>query len=306
MATHRILARAPEAVPVPSIARDSEALDAVRRDAAHYPGGHAAGVAHPRSEAEVAAVVRAAGRVLPIGAQSSLTGGATPFGDVVLATDRMDRLVALGSGEVTVEPGLSLAALQEALRRAGAWYPPVPTFDGACAGGVAATNAAGAATFKYGTTRDWVRRLTVVLASGDVLDLARGETRAHPDGYFEVLTPRGARRVPVPSYRLPDVPKCSSGYFAAPGMDLIDLFIGSEGTLGVITAVTFAVVAPRAARGPGLDPGRNGGRGDRPGRPVARGCPPCLGCEIRARRIGWQRNGRPGTDGRRTRWHRAG
>lgn len=244
MATHRILARAPEAVPVPSIARDSEALDGVRRDAAHYPGGHAAGVAHPRSEAEVAAVVRAAGRVLPIGAQSSLTGGATPFGDVVLATDRMDRIVALGSGEVTVEPGLSLAALQEALRRAGAWYPPVPTFDGACAGGVAATNAAGAATFKYGTTRDWVRRLTVVLASGDVLDLARGETRAHPDGYFEVLTPRGARRVPVPSYRLPDVPKCSSGYFAAPGMDLIDLFIGSEGTLGVITAVTFAVVAP--------------------------------------------------------------
>ena len=192
----------------------------------------------------MAAVVRAAGSVLPIGAQSSLTGGATPFGDIVLATDRMDRIVALGSGEVTVEPGLSLAALQEALRRTGAWYPPVPTFDGACAGGVAATNAAGAATFKYGTTRDWVRRLTVVLASGDVLDLARGETRAHPDGYFEVLTPGGARRVPVPSYRLPDVPKCSAGYFAAPGMDLIDLFIGSEGTLGVITAVTFAVVAP--------------------------------------------------------------
>ena len=79
-----------------------------------------------------------------------------------------------------------------------------------------ATNAAGAATFKYGTTRDWVRRLTVVLASGDVLDLTRGETRAHPDGYFEVLAPGGARRVPVPSYRMPEVPKCSAGYFAAP------------------------------------------------------------------------------------------
>ena len=244
MASHRIRARQPDRVPAPPVARDAGTLAGVRRDAAHHPGGHAAGVAHPRSEAEVAALVRAASRVLPIGAQSSLTGGATPVGDVVVATDRMDRIVELGPGEVTVEPGVPLAVLQEALRRAGAWYPPAPTFDGACAGGVAATNAAGAATFKYGTTRDWVRRLTVVLASGDVLDVTRGETRAHSDGYFEVLTARGAQRVPVPTYRMPAVPKCSAGYFAAPGMDLIDLFIGSEGTLGVITAVTFAVVAP--------------------------------------------------------------
>ena len=244
MASHRIRVRPRDIVAAPPVARGADALAAVRFDAAHYPGGHAAGVAHPRSEAEVAAVVRAAPRVLPIGAQSSLTGGATPAGDVVVATDRMDRILALDPDEVTVEPGVPLAVLQAALGGAGAWYPPVPTFDGACAGGVVATNAAGAATFKYGTTRDWVRRLTVVLANGDALDLTRGETRAHPDGYFEVLTPDGARRVPVPSYRVPDVPKCSAGYFAAPGMDLIDLFIGSEGTLGVITSVTFAVVAP--------------------------------------------------------------
>ncbi len=244
MASHRIRTREPGRAAAPPIARDAAALAAVREDAAHYPGGRAAGVVHPRSEAEVAAVVRAASRVLPIGAQSSLTGGATPAGDVVVATDRMDRILALGGGEVTVEPGVPLAVLQGALRAAGAWYPPVPTFDGACAGGVAATNAAGAATFKYGTTRDWVRRLTVVLASGDVLDLTRGETLAHVDGYFEVATARGMRRVPVPSYRMPAVPKCSAGYFAAPGMDLIDLFLGSEGTLGVITAVTFAVVTP--------------------------------------------------------------
>ena len=244
MASHRIRAREPDRVPPPPIVRDPDALAGVRRDAAHYPGGHATGVAHPRSEAEVAAAVRAASRVLPIGAQSSLTGGATPVGDLVVATDRMNRIVEIGSGEVTVEPGVALATLQETLRRAGAWYPPVPTFEGACAGGVAATNAAGAATFKYGTTRDWVRRLSVVLASGDALDVTRGETRAHPDGYFEVVTARGAQRVPVPSYRMPAVAKCSAGYFAAPGMDLIDLFIGSEGTLGVITAVTFAVVAP--------------------------------------------------------------
>lgn len=244
MASHRIRAREPDRALAPPIARDADALAGVRWDAAHYPGGRATGVVHPRSEAEVAAVVRAASRVLPIGAQSSLTGGATPVDDLVVATDRMNRIVELGPREATVESGVPLAVLQAALRRIGAWYPPVPTFDGACAGGVVATNAAGAATFKYGTTRDWVRGLTVVLATGEVLDLTRGETRAHPDGYFEVVTAAGARRVPVPSYRMPAVPKCSAGYFANPGMDLIDLFIGSEGTLGVITAVTFAVVAP--------------------------------------------------------------
>ena len=124
-------------------------------------------------------------RVLPIGAQSSLTGGATPMGDLVLDLQRFDRIVSIDADEAVVQPGVPIGTLQAALAREGCFYPPAPTFDGACAGGVVATNAAGAATFKYGTTRDWVRRLTVVLATGDVLDLTRGETTAHPDGYFE-------------------------------------------------------------------------------------------------------------------------
>ncbi len=66
----------------------------------------------------------------------------------------------------------------------GRYYPPAPTFTGAFVGGTVATNAAGAATFKYGTTRDWVQALTVVLPTGDALDVHRGATRAHPDGYF--------------------------------------------------------------------------------------------------------------------------
>ena len=103
-------------------------------------------------------------------------------------------------------------------------------------------NAAGAATFKYGSTRDWVRTLTVVLATGEVLDIARGDVQAHRDGYFEIEAARGTIRVPAPVYEMPRVPKCSAGYFAKPRMDLIDLFIGSEGTLGVITTVTFRLL----------------------------------------------------------------
>ena len=108
-----------------------------------------------------------------------------------------------------------------------------------------ATNAAGATTFKYGSTRDWVQGLTVALASGRVLDLERGQAYAHSDGYFEIVDDGHITRIPVPSYQMPDVSKRSAGYFAAPGMDLVDLFIGSEGTLGIVTEASLRVVPQR-------------------------------------------------------------
>ena len=241
---HRLATRPPRPGRVATrlVTADPATLEAFLEDAAHFPDGRAIGLALPRSEGEVAAVVRAADRVLPIGAQSSLTGGGTPRGDVVLATTRLASILAIASDRVRVEAGLPLGALQEALAKTGACYPPVPTFAGATVGGITATNAAGAATFKYGSTRDWVEGLTVVLASGQVLDLERGQAQAHPEGWFELDEAGTVRRIPLPTYRMPDVPKRSAGYFAAPGMDLIDLFIGSEGTLGVITEVTLRLI----------------------------------------------------------------
>ena len=250
MPSHRVHARPASAdvdgdsVPTTT---DPEIVAGFLEDAAHSPGGHARVVVHPRTEAEVVAVVRDARHVLPVGAQSSLTGGATPMGETVLATDRLDRVLDIGASHITVQAGVPLSGLQAVLASRNAYYPPVPTFEGALAGGVVATNAAGATTFKYGSTRDWVRGLTVVLPDGSVLDLERGTTRAHPDGYFEIVGPTGTTRIPVPEYRMPDVPKRSAGYFAEPGMDLVDLFVGSEGTLGVVTQVTFAVLPQRPA-----------------------------------------------------------
>jgi D-lactate dehydrogenase (cytochrome) len=96
-----------------------------------------------------------------------------------------------------VEAGVSLAALEDAARKVSATYPPRPTFTGAFAGGSVATNAAGAATFKYGSTREWVEALTVILANGEALDLARGQSVASEDGFvINTAGPRSRRDRP--------------------------------------------------------------------------------------------------------------
>ena len=248
MAGCSIRARAPRGdAALPRITHDPDVLASVLEDAAHFPGGRASGLVAPASEAEIAAVLRSASAVLPIGAQSSLTGGATPMGDIVMSTSRLNRVLDVGVSRVRVQAGVTLVELDAVLERASRCYPPAPTFTGASIGGIVATNAAGAATFKYGTTRDWVDALTVVLPTGDVLDIARGACHAHDEGYFDLELARGSVRVPIPEYRMPVLPKLSAGYFGAPGMDLIDLFIGAEGTLGVVTEATLRVLAARPA-----------------------------------------------------------
>jgi D-lactate dehydrogenase (cytochrome) len=207
------------------------------------PGGFAAGIAFPGTTEEAAALIAAAPRVLAIGAQSSLTGGATPRGDLIIGTRALTQITRLGDGRVRAGAGVPLAELQRVLGADGLYYPPVPTFDGAFVGGTIATNAAGPTTFKYGSARRWVDAITVVLADGSILDVQRGDVTASPDGWLE-LPPAGGRavRIPIPTYAMPDVAKLSAGYFARPGMDLVDLFIGSEGTLGFITHATLRVV----------------------------------------------------------------
>ena len=214
-------------------------------DAAHYPGGHASGLLRPRTIAEISDALRTGDRVLVVGAQSSLTGGATPFGDVVMSTDRLTSLHVEGD-RARAGAGVTLQTLQDELAKAGRWFPPVPTYMGAFVGGAVATCAAGAATFKYGTVRQWVDGLTVVLAGGDVLTLSRGKRIARNDT-FEIETSSGVRTIRIPDLKMPDVPKRSAGYHLARGMDLIDLFIGSEGTLGVIAEVVLKTTLLPAA-----------------------------------------------------------
>ncbi|MEW5803825.1 MAG: FAD-binding oxidoreductase [bacterium] len=122
------------------------------------------------------------------------------------------------------------------------FYPPDPTEGTATLGGTVAANSSGARSLMYGPTRGYVQGLRVALAGGDILDIPRGRYTADDSKELRVQTEQGNTfRIPVPAYRMPQV-KNAAGYYARPDMDLIDLFIGAEGTLGVITCMELRLI----------------------------------------------------------------
>jgi len=187
--------------------------------------GAARAVVRPGSTEEVAAVVKCCVAhhvpIVTVGGNTGLCGGATPDDSgtaVVLATSRLNRIrdIDTDNDTMTVEAGCVLQMLQEAAQKADRLFPLSLAAEGSCTiGGNLATNAGGHQVLRYGNTRELALGLEVVTAEGEVWDGLRG------------------------------LRKDNTGY------DLRDLFIGSEGTLGVITAVTLKLyplpVAQRTA-----------------------------------------------------------
>src|SRR5215831_533594 len=203
-------------------------------DASGLKGGHAERVFVPADETGVVEVVReasAAGVPLTIaGAGTGVTGGRVPFGGWVLSLEKFTRL-EVSTGLAIAGAGVLLRDVHAAAQRTGQLYPPDPTETGASIGGNIACNASGSRSFRYGPTGRWVERLRVVLADSRVLDVGRGDAIDFDPG-----------SVPRPA-----VTKNTAGYVLRPGMDWLDLFIGSEGTLGVITEATLQLIpAPKA------------------------------------------------------------
>jgi len=185
--------------------------------------GRARAVVRPRDTAEVAAVVAACAQagvaMVPQGGNTGLCGGATPLVDgaaVVISLARMNRIRALDADNdtLTVEAGCTLAAVQEAAQAAGRLFPLSLASEGSCLiGGNLSTNAGGVQVLRYGNTRELVLGLEVVLPDGRVWDGLRG------------------------------LRKDNTGY------DLKQLFIGAEGTLGIVTAAVlklFPAIRSRA------------------------------------------------------------
>jgi D-lactate dehydrogenase (cytochrome) len=215
-------------------------------DAANYQG-YCDAVYFPEREAEVQEIMREAySNKTPVtvsGNGTGLTGARVPEGGIVISTERLNRLVEINETELyaIVEPGYMLSDFLKITSEKSLFYPPDPTEKNCFIGGTVATNASGEKTFKYGATRDYVLGLNVVLSNGELLQLERGQYTAEGN----LLTLKSAEgsiyETTIPEYSMPAV-KNASGYYTKSNMDAVDLFIGSEGTLGVITKIKLKLL----------------------------------------------------------------
>ncbi|HEX7163880.1 MAG TPA: FAD-linked oxidase C-terminal domain-containing protein [Trebonia sp.] len=208
---------------------DPDVLAAISHDDAEWaPVGQAVAGVRARTEAEVRHVVRTGAEfrapVVPRGAGTGLSGGANAAdGSVVLDLSQMDQVLEIDRDNMTcvVQPGVVNNDLKAAVAEHGLWYPPDPaSAPWSTIGGNVATNAGGLCCLKYGVTRDYVLGLRVV--TGAVPGAGgSGADESGPVGYGDAV--RLGRRTTK----------------GVAGLDLTGLFVGSEGTLGVITEVTL-------------------------------------------------------------------
>ncbi|MGX7681280.1 FAD-binding oxidoreductase [Jatrophihabitans sp. DSM 45814] len=205
------------ALPPGMVLTDPDRLDKYRWDRAIDPGAEIP-MAAVRAEStdHVVQTLRWASRhrvpVVPRGAGTGLSGGATALADgIVLSTERMRGIrIDAQTRMAVVQPGLLNVEVKRAAADAGLWYPPDPSSFEICSiGGNVATNAGGLCCVKYGVTSDYVLGLEVVLSDGAVVRLGGS--------------------------RLKDVA----------GLSLTKLFVGSEGTLGVVTEITLRLMPPQ-------------------------------------------------------------
>lgn len=201
------------------VSMDPAILKVYSCDVSPYKG-FADFVVRPKSVKEVSEVVKLANEycipVIPRGAGSGTTGGAVPInGGIVVDLTRMNRILEIDTAnlQVVVEPGVIHAKLNKKLAKFGYFFPPDPgSSEIATIGGLIANGGSGMRSVKYGTTKDYVLALEIVLPNGDIVNI-------------------GTKAL-----------KSASGY------DLPRLFVGSEGTLGIITKARLKILPLPPAR----------------------------------------------------------
>lgn len=220
----------------------------------------------PESEEDIVEAVKAATKekITISGAGTGITGSRVPVnGGIVISMERMLQsrhqggcreithkglagptriYVNEAEGTAHVATGISLSELAAALPEK--WiYPPDPTETLAFLGGTVATNASGARCFYYGPTRKWIVGLRVILVDGELLDIRRGKNFADENNTLCFKSETGKEfRIRIPEYCMPNV-KNAAGLYSKKDMDLIDLFIGSEGILGITSEISIKLIA---------------------------------------------------------------
>ena len=192
---------------------------------------------------EIAQAVRGLqGPFTVFGGGTGIVGGATADGGCVISTEKLKGITVDKSGKTAVTGcGVLLSELQEELKKHGFWWPVDSTEQTATIGGNVATNAWGTRSFKYGSIRNFIKRIDVVLADGSELSIKRGEIKAKNLEFDFNLNGKNYK-FPITDLSDRFEIKNSSGYFMKKNMDLIDLFVGSEGTLGLITEIELSLL----------------------------------------------------------------
>jgi len=209
--------------------------------------GYCDAVLYAENKDEIVSVLKQSNaekiKVTVCGNRTGLSGGSVPIGGNVLSTEKMNKILEINEEKkfAIVEPAVLLSDFLKELKPKKLYYPPDPTELNCFLGGTVATNASGSKTFKYGPTRDFVLGIEMVLPTGELLVLERGQNFSQKFN-LSIVTASGKNiELRLPSLKsLPT--KNTAGYFCNENMDAIDLFIGSEGTLGVFTKLKLKLL----------------------------------------------------------------
>jgi len=212
-------------------------------DSSNFRSGCAEALYIPENEDEARKVlVECSREKIPLtisGGGTGNVGSRIPVGGRVLSVEKLDTIIRIDvpKRRAILQAGVIVDRFLDLLEKEHLFYPPFPTERSAFISGNVSTNASGEYSYRFGPTRKYIRRIKVILSDGETIDLRRGEIFADPSGFLQI----GSKKVKIPSYVTPDI-KCSAGYFSRPRMDAIDLFIGSEGTLGLFTEVEVSLI----------------------------------------------------------------
>ena len=220
-----------------------ESIAPYLKDASNYSGGAANEVLIPENLVEIAEFLKNDSRPVTIaGAGTGLNASRIPSEGVIISLERFDEIETVENGEVWVGPAVTLTELQKYLKNSGWFYPPNPTETNASIGGTLATNASGSRSYKYGVTRDFIQAVECILADGRKVLLKRGHKISEPlcmDDGSKIIFPEIV-------YTSPNC-KNTAGYFVQPEMDWLDLFIGSDGTLGIFVRICLKLICEPSA-----------------------------------------------------------
>jgi D-lactate dehydrogenase (cytochrome) len=255
------------------IIKDKDIIAGYLRDAAGvYPASLDAlvGLSRPSSEEELCTLLEYASQEqLPVtvaGGQTGVTGAKNATcGGIILSMENMRSVKSregyhsitqkTEQGDITYAlredkkeaifpAGVLLRTMDQLLSTEECWYPPNHTEQSALLGGSVATHGTGSRSFGFGATRNYITSLHAALMNGALLSNNRGDVFAQQGVLSFSTNASGHSSVTLPTYRMPAI-KNAAGLYVKPDMEVIDLFIGSEGSLGVFTEIGIRVLPRR-------------------------------------------------------------